>query len=225
MPGRDPLLAAHPVEIYRAVDTMFADEPWLAWEPETLLLALDEDVSEAAQDKLLAVQAVAANPLPVLRFGVALEKTVNAFCNNICVMDAHQPPYVEELVYAVKQIRALIRAVRGRNIDIQFDGETPGYVAGAAKFRDWIVLPQPLAFAQAALDSLTGLAPRTDLRREHARIIECVTRLCRTLTVPDAEKILHSPEIASLAADDSDSLLVKRVIGAMLYDPTLPYAP
>ena len=225
MSGRDPLLAAHPVEIYKAVDAVFADEPWLAWEPETLLLALADTISEAAQDKLLAVQAVAANPMPVSRFGVALEKTVNAFCNNVCVMDARQPPYVEELAYAIRQIRALIRAVGSHNTEIQFEGETPGYVAAVAKFRDWIALPQPLEFAQAALDSLTGLAPRTDLRREHARIIECVTRLCRTLTVPDAEKILHNPEIASLAADDTDSLLVKRVIGAMLYDPTLPYAP
>lgn len=221
--ARDPLRAAHPVEIYAAVDAVFPGEPWLAWEPETLLLALAEDVSEAAQDKLLAVQAVAANPDPALRFGVALEKTINAFCNNICVMDARQPPYVEELAYGVRQIRALIRAAHGKTA-FSFAGETPGYVAAAARFRDWIVLPEPLSFAQPELDRLTGLEHGSALRREHARIVDSVSRLCRELTVDDAASLLRHPEVESLAANDTASLLVKRVIGAMLYDPTLPYA-
>lgn len=221
--ARDPLRAAHPVEIYAAVDAVFPGEPWLAWEPETLLLALAEDVSEAAQDKLLAVQAVAANPDPALRFGVALEKTINAFCNNICVMDARQPPYVEELAYGVRQIRALIPAAHGKTA-FSFGGETPGYVAAAARFRDWIVLPEPLSFAQLELDRLTGLVPGSALRREHARIVDSVSRLCRELTVDDATSLLRHPEMESLAVNDTASLLVKRVIGAMLYDPTLPYA-
>ena len=38
MRERDPLLAAHPFDIYLACDHVFESDAWLSWEPETLLL-------------------------------------------------------------------------------------------------------------------------------------------------------------------------------------------
>lgn len=60
MRERDPAGRAS-FDIYLACDHVFESDAWLSWEPETLLLELRSDVSDAAVDKLLAVRAVAAN--------------------------------------------------------------------------------------------------------------------------------------------------------------------
>ena len=90
----DLLLHSHPVEIYRACDSMFEGEAWLNWEPETLLMALEGEVSPQAEDKLLAIQSAASNSSFPLVDSTAFEKLVLAWCKCICVMDARQPPYV-----------------------------------------------------------------------------------------------------------------------------------
>ena len=53
--NNDILLGSHPIEIYLACDKLFAGEPWLEWEPETLLLQLRDDVDDLAEDKLRGV--------------------------------------------------------------------------------------------------------------------------------------------------------------------------
>lgn len=221
----DVLLAAHPVDIYRALNEVFGDVPWSGWEPETLLASLPGEVPDLVRDKVLAVQALAANPLPALTEALALEKTVHALCNNICVMDVRQPLYVEELAYGVGQMLAILADVTGKRPEAGkvFRGETPGYVAATARFRDWFVLPPPLEFAQRALDGLTGLEEGSARGREHARLVKAVSDLCRHMTAKDAAALLRSPDIRQLEAHDAESLLVRRVMGAMLFDPTLPY--
>lgn len=152
----DAILAAHPVEILEACDGVFAGQKWLAYDPETILLSLKDDISDASVDKLLAVQAVASNPMAVLCNADAFEKTVNAFNNNICVMDVAQPPEVEEMSYAASQIDKIIKAVHGAKSDIRYSGDVPNYVAATARFRGWTILPKNLSFAQEMLDVLCG---------------------------------------------------------------------
>lgn len=220
--GRDPVLAAHPFDIYLACDHVFEEDAWLSWDQETLLLELRADVSDAAVDKLLAVQAVAANSGAVLGSALAFEKVVNAFSNNICVMDVLQPPEVEEMCYAVTQIEKIFHAVHGAQ-DCVFTSEVPGYVASVARFRDWTVLPKNLAFAQEALDKLTGLQKDSRLRKEHADILSVITEFAENTGKADAESFLADESIKMLETDTEATLLVRRLIGALLYDPTIPY--
>ena len=211
------LLATHPIEIYQACDEIFKGQPWLSWEPETILLQLKEDVSDLEIDKLLAVQAVAANSNAVLRSAAAFEKVVNAFCNNVCVMDVIQPPEVEEMSYAVSQIEKIIKAVHGK-VKIEYTDEVPGYVASTAKFRGWFALPKNLRFGQELLDSLTQAH-----NKEHKELVDNVTALIKNTTRKDAREILADPEISKLETDDMASLLVKQIIGALLFDPTVEF--
>lgn len=223
MPTHDVFLVSHPSEIYLALDTFYGDEPWLSWEPETILLEMKGDVSEAAKDKLLAVHAVASNMAPVLSTALAFEKVINAFSNNICAVDEFQPPYVEEVLYGVRQIRQIGKLVHPEQQGLIFHSEIPGYVAATGHFRDWFVLPHELSFAQEALNSLTGLSPTSGRRKEHADILDTIEALYASLTTRDAEQILHDPGITALASTDTGSLVTKRIVGALLYDPTLPY--
>lgn len=216
--------ATHPELLYRAMDKLFDGEDWLAWEPETVLLSLGEDIADEDKDKLLAVHAVASNSSMVLNNAQAFEKVVMAFCNNICIMDEYQEPYLEEIMYAVGQIRKIIRLAHPDDgKDAVFHGEVPGYVAAIARYRGWFMLPSRLSFAQKELDRLTGLQEGSKLRKEHAGIFEAVQKACRNLHTSDAEKLLESGEIKELEGEDTSKLITKQIIGALLYDPTLPY--
>ena len=217
----DAILCAHPIEIYEALDGVFAGEKWLSYEPETLLLALKQEVSDQALDKLLAVQAVAANPKGVAGNSSGFEKVVHAFCNNICVMDVLQPPEVEEMSYAVSQMHKLVQLAHKGAPALEFSGDVPGYVAATARFRGWQILPRNLAFAQEMLDHLTGMQEGSKLYQEHLHIRESVTNLVNNTTRKDARTILESPEVQELEKDDLAALQVKRILGALLYDPTL----
>lgn len=219
----DAILAAHPVEIWQACEQAFAGQKWLAWDPETILLSLGNDISDQAVDKLLAVQAVASNGNAVLSNADAFEKAVNAFCNNICVMDVSQPPEVEEMSYAVSQIEKLLHAVHGPRAKIAFDGEVPGYVAATAKFRGWQYLPKNLSFAQGLLDYLTGAEKESRLYHDYKGIIDATAAFISSTTRKDAREILKDAAIQELERDEPAQFIVRRMIGALLYDPTLPY--
>lgn len=220
----DALLAAHPVEILEACDGVFSGQKWLAYDPETILLSLQNDISDAAVDKLLAVQAVASNPMAVLSNSDAFEKTVNAFNNNICVMDVTQPPEVEEMSYAASQIEKIIKAVHGENASIQYSGDVPNYVAAVTKFRGWTILPKNLSFAQEMLDILTGAVKDSKLYEEHKDILEAVTAFVNATSRKDARDILKDAAITELEKDETAQMIVRKFVGALLYDPTLPYA-
>lgn len=219
----DALLAAHPIEIYQACDSLFTDQEWLSWEPETILLELKHEVSDASIDKLLAVQAVAANADAVLKSAAAFEKVVNAFSNNICVMDVVQPPEVEEMSYSVSQIEKIIHEVHGSGCTVTYSGEVPPYVASVAQFRGWAFLPKNLSFAQERLEYLSGMQADTKIRKENQNILDVISSVVQDTTRGDARTILEDESITALEKDDTASLLVKRLLGALLYDPTLPY--
>lgn len=219
----DAFLAAHPEDIYRACDELFKGQEWLAFEPETLLLELGNDIADAAVDKLLAVQAAASATDVVCTSAAAFEKTVTAFNNGICVMDVLQPPEVEEMSYAVSQIGKIVRLAHGPDKAPRYSGEVPGYVAAVARFRGWFMLPKNLSFAQEMLDVLTGMT-ETSKRREQCRELrDAVTELVSGMTRADARDILGHDDVKALEKDDMASQMVRRFIGALLYDPTLPH--
>lgn len=218
--AKDAFLAASPYEIYKACDQVFEGEAWIAWEPETLLMELEGNVSEAAADKLMAVQAFAANCQAALRHAVAFENVVHAFCNNICVVDTVQPPFVEEMVYAVRQMELILKAVHGSDKELVFSGTVPGYIAAAAHFRGWVALPVPLDSCQSQLDFLTGLSPKSARYKENKAVLEAVSRLYGKLTPEKARELLNDPDMAKLMESDK---FVQNAIGAALFDPTLPY--
>lgn len=219
----DAILAAHPVEIWQACEQAFAGQKWLAWDPETILLSLGSEISDQAVDKLLAVQSVASNAKAALANADAFEKVVNAFCNNICVMDVSQPPEVEEMSYAASQIQKLVQAVHGSSARAVFDGDVPNYVAATAKFRGWQFLPKNLSFAQNILDCLTGAVKDSRLYREYQTIIEAIHNFVHSTSRKDARDILKDAAIQELERDEPAQFIVRRMIGALLYDPTLPY--
>lgn len=221
----DLVLATHPSELFMAMDMAFPGDDWLEWEPETLVMSYRwGDLSDQAVDKILAVHAVASNTSLVLADSIAFEKVVTAFCNNVCVMDASQPPYVEEILYAVRQIRLIAKLAHPTDGDkIVFHSAVPSYIAAVAKFRDWFVLPDELEFAQASLNYLTSLPAESKLRKEHAEIIDAVEEVYKKLGTKDAEAMLENGDVRKLSGDDAASMLARRLIGALLYDPTLPY--
>ncbi len=82
------VLRSTPVEIYRFVSTSVGEQPWLAWEPESLLRQFKQVSTPVAQDKLLAVQAAATNTAVTASNSWAFEKVVTAFNNNHCIVDS-----------------------------------------------------------------------------------------------------------------------------------------
>lgn len=216
---RDVLLGSHPYEIYLALDEMFGDEEWLRWEPETLLLHLRAEVSDLAEDKLLAVQSVASNGNLACTMALAFEKAVLAFTNNVCVMDVAQPPFVEEICYAVPQIKAIIKAVHGKDTKVVFTGEVPGYVASVAKFRGWMALPHRLSFASKALARLNGLSETSTKYYEYERMVDTVRSLYYKMDKPSAEKLLEADVFDSLGEAEKGQL--RNLVGGLLFDPTI----
>lgn len=216
----DSILGAHPFDVYRALDTMFGEERWLSWEPEVLLHELADEVSEQARDKVLAVQAVAANGALACGKAAAFENVVHAFCNNALVVDSLQPPTIEEVMYTIPQLEKIIKQVHS-DAEVSFYGEIPRYVAAVAKYRGWVVLPTRLGFAQDALDELTGCSPESDKYQEFKGTLQLIKGLVASVA---ETAITTSDEVFSLIEEDTPKALVIRlVLGAYLYDPTIPY--
>lgn len=138
-------------------------------------------------------------------------------------MDVAQPPEVEEMSYAVSQIERIIRAAHGANAKIAYGGDVPGYVAATAKFRGWTILPKNLSFAQETLASLCGIDKESALYREHKAILDSVSEFVDKTSRKDAREILKDSAIIELEKDETAQLIVRRVIGALLYDPTIVY--
>ena len=219
--NNDILLGSHPIEIYLACDKLFAGEPWLQWEPETLIMQLRDDVDDLAEDKLLAVQSVASNATVVLNMALSFEKAVLAFNNCVCVMDTWQPPYVEELCYAVPQILKILRAVHGPNHTFEFAGEVPNYVASVAKYRGWIALPRRLDFASELLNSMNSLTEKSKRYIESRELVDEVREVYRSLDNPTADAILNSEQYRQLSRPEQ--IQFAKIAGALLFDPTILY--
>ena len=224
MEMKDLILGSSPAEIYKALDKVFSGEQWLTYEPETLLFKLYKDISEIAVDKVLAVQALASNAGAVFRSAVVFEKVAMAFNNNICIMDMWQPPFIEEICYAVREIAKLVHLVHGAKKEIIYIDEVPMYVASVAKERGWDVLPEPLKFAQERLDFLTGLNPDSQKYKEHATLIDAEKRLSQAITSKTASEMLKNEKaIETMENNSVASESLRRFIGAALYDPTVQY--
>lgn len=215
------ILRAHPIDLVKSLDKVFIDQKWHSWEPEVLLTMLKDEISELAHDKVLSVQAVACNSSLVFEKAMALEKVVLAFCNNFVNVDVHQAPLVEELVYSIPQIEAIVKYVHPEAGPTIFTGDTIGYVAAVAKFRGWVVLPPMLSFAQDRLNFLTGIVPGSKKFTEFSGVISAISSLSEKLSGVD---LTTFPEITDLLNDDSSAaLMAKKVLGAYMYDPTVLY--
>jgi len=220
----DMLLASSPLAIYKSIDLVYEKEPWLSYEPETILRDLKHDVSDIAIDKVLAVQSVCANTSPVFSNAIAFEKAITAFCNNICVMDTWQPPFVEELCYGVKSILELTKHIHGDKVSTRFTGEIPEYTASVAKFRGWDILPKILSYAQERLNFLTGLNKESKLYAEHKMLIDAIYSIVNNIDEDTARKMLYDDNVEQLISGTSNaSLSLRRHLGALLYDPTIAY--
>ena len=152
------ILTKSPFELFKDMDRDLGGD-WVSWEVETILSHAPDHIDQMAVDKILAVHLTARNIELTATVADVIEKITNAFCNQPCLMDAIQPPHIEELMYAVDQIERIGTDVHGEKDmeEFKFGGQVPGYVAAAAKYHDWTVLPKPLSFAQSILDFLTGM--------------------------------------------------------------------
>jgi hypothetical protein len=214
------VLKWHPIDLFLKMDTEFGDEQWLDWEVDTLLPTVYDEVftntDSTVLDKLMAIQAVGTNSNLVVSDAVAFENVVNAFCNNPCVIDCVQPPEIEEIFYAVKQILKIIAHVHSiEESDIEFTGEVPGYVAAAAAYTGWVVLPKPLWFAQKQLLSLTHLEPGTQKYKDNAAYLKAGEAAINTLDLGDFT------DLDALLGESFSSMFIGRIVGAYLYDPTV----
>ncbi|MCB5270552.1 MAG: hypothetical protein LHW56_01755 [Candidatus Cloacimonetes bacterium] len=216
------VLAGHPIDLYRKLEATFPDSeaPWLGWEPETVLASLPEVTDDLAKDKILAIQALASNSSLGCSVAIAFEKVVHGFCNNPCIMDAAQPPGVEEIYYAVTQIRALVQEVHGK--PAVFSGQVPGYVAAAGHYHGWFLFPEELSFASEFLEHLSGVVPGSRRYTDYADLFTQGKDLLKalentSLSLGDLKAMDNLPE------DSPAANLLRRVLRCLLYDPTLPY--
>jgi hypothetical protein len=199
---------AHPVDLLTLFNKEMGATDWLDWEVETVLAQFNTVLSQAAQDKVLAIQSVLNNIGLTASDAIAFEKVVHAFCNNPCIMDALQAPSIEEIFYTVKQIKKLV------NAGIEYVGEIPGYVAAVAAHHDWVLLPLPLSFAQEALYSLLYLTPGTERWKESEAFINEGKKILEYLDTH------YFTDYDSLENETMAALFIRRILGAYLYDPT-----
>lgn len=220
------IIYTHPVDLFLSLDKSWASDGWENWEAEVLLatVADPQELSSEAIDKLLAIQSFYKMPYLAFTNAVAFEKIVHAFCNNPCVVDTLQPPHIQEITYTVKQCNNIIKNSRYKEEkdNFIFMGEIPGYIAATAKYRDWIVLPKCLAFAQEALFSLKGYVSGNPRYEEHKKIIKAAVNMVSHLddSTIDANGVAEVAEAVNNESSFSSNLLLQ-IVGAYLYDPTL----
>ncbi len=198
------MIYKHPVDILSELGA-----EWLDWEPETIELTFELSGKPIHLDKLLALQTLVKNPNPVARQSFVFEKICIAFCNGFTIMDTYVRPYIEEVFYAVGQMQKIVP-------DIEFSGDVPNYLAAVAKSRDWIVLPDRLAWAQEALNGLTGLSEGSRRYKDHLEALEALKRAVSALNHIEFKTLLSSKEL-----DGMEGHVITRYIGAYLYDPTV----
>lgn len=201
----------HPIQIYREVSAKYPD--WLEWEPESLLLTYPE----GNQDKLLAVQTVAKNPNAVTRKSFIFEKVVICFNNGQAIMDAYTKPFIEEVYYAVGQIKKIISEVQEiPEEEIEFSGDIPQYVAAVAHTRGWVVMPRKLQWSQEALSAITGASPGSRRYKDHYKVLKAIREAINAF--PEEMDIA---DMSTEILEKNRNSLILKYIGAALYDPTI----
>jgi len=212
------VLQRTPAALYESLDRLFADPDWVSWDADTISLLLGGALDQLALDKVLAVQATARNLYEVTSEAMVFEKVVNAFNNLACIMDAPQPPFVQEIMYAVLQIEqiAKITQVSGQAEDFTYSCEVPGYVAAVAKYHSWVVLPKPLGFAQQILDYLNG----TQCRRARDPNIDTLVKSLETLSEQlDTVESVTAESLNAFDTQKTEHRDAAQLIGCYLYRP------
>lgn len=202
-----------PFNIYKKLD---AELPvgWIDWEPETLLREYTFK-SQTHIDKVLAVKSACLNMDLVSNDSVAFENVVNAFCNNYVVVDAAQPPYLEEVFYTLNQLDLICKDLH--NTEFGLGPQVKNYIAGVAKYRDFIVLPKELDFAQETLDYLNNYT-KGNIKDSDYSEIYAVSKAIRDDL---ADAVIDDPEaLDKLSEDTPVSIAIKKIIACYLYDPT-----
>jgi hypothetical protein len=208
------VLQAHPVILYQLLDNFFKDSgTWLEWDVESLLMQLKLVDDPVAQDKVAAVKSCVFNfNMPTTK-ALAFEKTTVAFCNNACVPDSYQPPFMPEVFYTVNQLQQLAKETQ--DTLLEFTGEVPGYIAAVAKLRKTYLLPKPLEFAQDMVTFLTGYTPDADT----LQLIDNMEALAQSEGGPG--QFRNDTVLDSLTPDtDLQDGAIAALIGCYLYDPT-----
>ena len=209
-----------PASILKKMDVLLEGN-WHQWEPEVLLGTIGDNLPPQAADKVLAVQAVASNTELAFKSAAAFENIVHAFCNNGIEPEALQPVFIEEIMYAAPQILEIAKYLHGDAVPTDFSPEISQYVASVAKYRDWDVLPDRLSFAQEALDRLTGMHEGSEKHTEFKHALDVVAKMYSAIHasgVSDYESVLPM-----LEEDSQHTQIMKKALGAYLYDPTIVY--
>lgn len=132
---------------------------WLAWEPETLWETIRKDWStypnEEAKNKLMAIKVVMANESFWHEWEV-FEKVCSAFNGRIPSFSIMEDLSVAELALGVQLVSKLKRR--------EFQDEVKAYVASDAFEEGYVLLPEPLDFAQEYLDKLLVGTPGESTR-------------------------------------------------------------
>lgn len=202
------IYSTSPIDLYTAMDKVLTPlGAWISWEPDTLLkhITSKTKLNSNSINKLLAVQAVAANLDLVCKDHTAFEAVGTCFCNEHYILGRSQPIGIEECMYTVKQIKGIAVLVHNTQEDlVMFYGEIPGYVASVAKLNSHRVLPIPLSFGQDILDYLypnygVDLVKEKDMAQK----------------IDDADL----KDLTSL--DKTDNIFIHWLVGCYLYDPTI----
>ena len=209
------ILKTSPTALYKEMAIKLEGEgPWIEWEPETILHSISSDIGDVAMNKILAVQAVAANTeLPCMDH-VAFESVVNSFCNYTYIVGESQPTGIEECFYTVNHIKGI--ATQVHNLDpssILFAGEVPGYIAAVAKLYSKRVIPYPLSFAQDILDFiyLNYNIPLDEMKDIVQKIDSAI--------IPENVKDISSL-VEELDPKSEYHTFITWILGCYIYDPT-----
>jgi len=208
------ILSSSPRDIYVQLSEELANEEnWLDWEPETFLTVLPIE-NDIAKDKALAVKSVAVNTELAVTNAVAFENVVVAFNNSHVIPTVFQSTSLEELTYAVKEIKAISKIVH--SVLPEFTGEVPSYVAAVAAYEGAVVLPEELSFAQNLTNFLLGVEPGSKKYKENAKLIDSV----KIINAQINDISVSEESLNAFLADTPLSNMVRKLIGCRLYDPT-----
>jgi hypothetical protein len=177
------------------------DEGWRLWEPETIWLELhrkhDIDLPLGNRQQLMAGR----NLLLTGRFfydGLVFDRSCAAFANEVLDIEGFDDTHVAHLAWGVDEGKKLSELFE--DPFLEFDREVIGVTALQLWEEGFVVAPQELEFAQAALD---GLWPKTDevkaLRREVKELWPDVREHpLKEIPFPETQKGVQMARLASV---------------------------
>lgn len=150
--AKDLLHDAHASAIALMVSARTLLGDFLCWEPESIWIELERqgvDVPEANRAKLMA--AIALRLVPSFYWdAVVFEKTALAFDGSPPNPDILEEPSPALLAWAVVEAAWILRA--SKNATWEFEHEPRAYIGVLLTRAGFVLAPEPLSFAQAALN-------------------------------------------------------------------------